>query len=528
MRKLSTLFLATLLCVCGYAQNRNMLPGADFEYSSVTEFWYNDFTNNETTIVSDGIRGKSLKVTDTQSAGYENYENRIINMKPFAASNGEVYQLTFKAKATGTGGDATVFPELNMSWAATFESLFPADNSITIPADGEIASYSLTSQTVGSQGTLLQSDYMDFLMYFDVPPGTELLIDDIELTRVGEQWNANVNMNGNFALSGSMENEGYGINERIMEFSFYSRDVTGSMDLGNSAGKNTAVVTITPNVDDVNILTGMTYFHEVNRTPGKQYRVRFDAEVGAGIESFTPSITGTAAWNGDPIGTTRLESANLSVSPDGGVQTYVSSPLTITSLPTGGLWLYIDVRIFGSGNVTFHNLYLEEIIDPTALSIVMAEKVFINASEPVAIWANPTNADNAVELSVDDALLGEVTKESDGTWSYKALAEGVVKITATGKANGETAEFSVENVKDIPDDITKNLSNNLRAYYSDGYICIMGLEGNETIELFNLCGQSLLTLSAQEIINVASFAKGMYILTVTKAGISTTQKIMVQ
>lgn len=532
MKKIVTFFLLTV-CVLVHAQNRNMLPGADFEYASLTDYWANLFTNGEATIIdTDGIRGKSLKITDTQTAGYTNYENRIICQKPFAASNGEVYKVTFKAKAEGTGGDATVFPELNMSWGGTtFQNIFSAGNSIAIPADGTTVSYSLTSVPVGTQtltDPLLQTDFMDFLMYFDVPPGTELIIDDVELVRVGEEWTASVNMNGDFALSGSGENDGYAINERIMEFLFYSRDVTGSLALGNSAGKNTAVVTIGANVDDVNIFTGFTYFHDANRTAGKKYRVRFDAEASSGITSFTPSVAGTNAWVGMPGAFTAVDLGNVVANTAGGVQTYTSDIWTVTSLPTGALWLYIDVRIFGEGTVTFHNLYLEEVIDPNSLSIVMPEKVLVASSEPVAIWANPTNADNAVELNVDNSALGEVTKISDGTWSYKALAEGPVKITATGKADGKTTDFTVANVTDLSSGITEKSSDNMQAYYNDGYIRISGLEGNEIIEIFSLCGQLLVTLPARETVDAASLGDGLYILKITKAGVSTIQKIMVR
>lgn len=425
MKKTITFLLCVFAACSLFAQHRNMLLNADFE-NELTNGWIDGISGKATIISDGGIRGKSLKVVQTTDIG-SIYERRIINQQQYAASYGEQFQVTFKAKATGTGS-VTVKPEFNTRISGNYTDLFSnvSYDGREITLDGIVRTYTFQSNTV-----VAQADYMDFLLNFNVSDGAELIIDDVELIRVSNDWSGNVNMNGDFT-----QNINY---NALGGYFMYNGDGSASSIVIDTNNK-TALVSIT--ASGTTILTERTSFPDERRTAGKKYRVRFDAEITSGS-----NITGFYARINSTNSQFATQDLGYIASFESGIQTYISPNVWIMASGNNGSELYLDVQIYGTGTITFHKFYLEEVIDLISLSIDMPQEVLVDATVPVGIWANPTSADNAVTLSVDDGALGVVTQNSDGTWSYEALAEGAVTITATSKADGtKTDAFTVNNV----------------------------------------------------------------------------------
>lgn len=441
--KQTILFLFCLLA--GYslsAQNRNMLLNGDFE-DDLTNGWVNSSSNAASIITTGGIRGNSLKVTPIAS-DIDMLQRRIVNLQKYVASYGEQYQVTFKAKTIGTGGTVQVAPELNLRENINqYRNLFSdvdvdqnnlhTNKRIDIVADGMVHTYTLTSKTVGQfeNNQFQQADFMDFLFNFYVPENMGLIVDDVELIRLDKEWDANIKLNSEFALGP------YGADITAASYwTFDGYSFTRQTNYNNT-GKDVAIVT--PTNTATGGFTGYANFLDIHNTSTKQWTMQFT------IESTVERTD--ARYSVNSSGGAIASATTFTIHQ--GTFTY-SFPISIPSnLNAQTLNLWMDINVGSSNpqsNVIFHNFYLIETIALKSFEIMMPQEVLIDNSVPVAIWANPTSADNAVTLSVNNEL-GEVTQNADRTWSYKALAEGEVTITATSKIDGtKTDQFIVKNV----------------------------------------------------------------------------------
>ncbi|NLO71358.1 MAG: T9SS type A sorting domain-containing protein [Porphyromonadaceae bacterium] len=498
MRKI-TVFLAILVSFSVFSQKRNMIPNSNFEAG--TALW----------VPSEGSVGVQVSNVNPINGEYslsangaEVNDKAIIASDQFLTANfGEQYKLTFKAKAEG--GDAAVKASLLMYWAADRYELF-SDQNVTV-SGSDVKEYSLTSSVVGAAG-MKQTDRMELAFDFTgLAAGVTVTIDDVQLVRIddGGEWNGSIKINGDFSL---WENNGFP-NYWVFNgdgTNFYSitkNETTGTADVNIAEGRTTSFNCFTANIF-------MHYPHTF-----KDWDIVFTIESDVDREVHF-------ALNSEDTYPNRIPSTPFTINK--GVHTYIFPWLEKEDVHGWGqIWMDTDLGAI-PGKVTYHSFYIIERIPLQTLTIEMPKTVAVGTKIPVSLWANPTNADNEVTLTVDNPA-GKVEKEN-GIWYYTQLSKGQVTINATSIVDQTIKTTFV--VNEILSSTNELNLENINAKYSKGYITVNGLEGNELINLYNVQGQQVKSVYNKNTINVSDFLNGVYILQVNRAGYTKTFKFVVR
>ena len=378
----------------------------------------------------------------------------LTSNRTFAISRSEEYQLKFKAKCTGTQA-AVIKPSLECQWEAGHlpgENLFDSKTA-SVPADGVVREYVITGQSIDLLSGNTGCDYAVFFLNFSDMIGKDavLTIDDVQLIRADKFGEAVGNVDINPEFTDGLTNYWlYTEQAHTLNLDFYGDGdyALSRIDLvptstytgtGNGYSCFTKSFLYWQEFDTRNWSVKLTMNSDFSTSAAKLF-INGDANY---FKFLAPreSITG-------PTGT-----GGYTFAVQSGLHTYTFDYL---AKDNGGALkpgnnsgrLYIDLN-FGtqaSGTVEILSQSFVEKLDLTALTIEMPNEVAIGETVPVNVWANPTNANNQVALTVNNDN-GVVALDSKGVWQYTQLKSGECVITATSKES--TGITAIQNVGGI-------------------------------------------------------------------------------
>lgn len=525
MKKAAVFIVLMSLGLALPAQKRTLIPNGDFETAPGGEpgGWSIGSGMHITAPGTEdsAIRGEYALHIDGKAV---KSNSLLLCDHAFAVAKNEIYQLKFKAFCTGSE-EAVITPYLECQYGSGH---FPGENlfdnrQVTIPCDGQVREYVLNAEPLEGFGTgNMVCSYTVFLINFLQMQGRDsyLTIDDIQVIRTDRFGEAlgNIKTNPEFT-------------DLFTTYWLYT-ERGHTLSNATEGGRNYAKIDlipgkIVPPKTGYSCFTGSCAFWKEHENRNWEIRVTLEADFAAPDAKFfingdekvfkylvpRESITGLTGTGGF---TFELKE---------GLHTYTFDYLAKdkggafhTGYKSGDLLFDLNFGTAEEGTVWVHSFYVVEKQEVTGLSIDMPGKVEIGQSVPVTIWANPTHADNQVELSVSNGN-GAVELDETGVWQYTQLSPGECILTAVSKEN-----VSVQATKSVEEESLTSVryiaTDGIEIYVNrvSGLLVLEGLDGGETLELIHPAGNIVRTVRSQSVISIAGLERGVYFLRISKDG----------
>lgn len=493
--KKTTLLLLLLgsICFSSQAQRRNMLSNADFE--TLNNGNLTDWSPNGNGIFPTDVNYGDI-VVDGQtslavygSGGIDSAYTKVsLNCPRFFTTNyGDQFKFKFTANLVGVAS-TTVNVVFQMNWGADVGYLFNDEVTLTQGTH----EYTITSKRVGDVGTIPVSDRTLFSIQFGkVPIDAKVFVDDLELTNITNNWTGNIKTNWNFQHPTDLY--------EFWTFGSYS----AALDKTDPAN-NIAKVTVN-GATAYDCFTGRCFMWAENSNKHYQFEVTASAS--------TP-IDGNFIQAGNDQSLPVYLSSNFNLTTQ--KQTFVMD-WPASAIPAAATY-YLDMRFGATAPVgTVISIYewkVNEVIDLTGISIVMPDNVASGATVPVTIWASPTDADNAVELTATSGTVSQV----NGEWFFTSNGSAST-LTATSKVN---SAFTASKTVGVATAVNNPISENIVVYPTQvrSTLYIKGIESNATIDIYNNIGQLVRTAHHVTTLSVSDLIPGIYIANI-KSGMAT-------
>ncbi|MDR1682829.1 MAG: T9SS type A sorting domain-containing protein, partial [Candidatus Symbiothrix sp.] len=181
----------------------------------------------------------------------------------------------------------------------------------------------------------------------------------------------------------------------------------------------------------------------------------------------------------------------------------------------------------GYFNTSIDNVVLEEVATLTTVSV---EDINIEVNQEVAVTTTFTNqsgepiAATITEVTSDPAV-GLLIENREGTYYVKGLVAGIYTLTVTAEADGVSqsgqASVTVTSITGIesPNRLSFLQTNN----------AIRFPEAVSAVKLYSLQGQTVISETQTDAVNVSFLAKGLYVLQLTdNQGLQSLHKIVIR